>query len=167
MSYDGKKSTRKNLDPTPAGFIISGDKMEADIRPSLPIFFSMMILAYSRRLMSKMLRAVGGYTDPMNTLLYTDTDSMVIRKKTFEKLKAFKNSRYVGSRLGQLEDEMPNCKIISARFLAPKTYCLGMLKYNKEKDKWFYALKVRCKGIPHRGECICNELMIPTRLFSL
>ena len=132
------------------GYIISGDKPEADLKPNLPIHFSMMILAHSRVRMSKALRAIEGYTDPRNNLLYTDTDSLILRKEAYMKLCNYKRGKLVGHRLGQLEDEFPKEHIIAARFLAPKTYCLAMLK--QVEDKWYYALKVRCKGIPHRGD---------------
>jgi hypothetical protein len=51
---------------------------------------------------------------------------------------------------------MPNDMIIAARMLAPKTYCLAILKRQDEKkygpDMFKLAYKVRCKGIPHRGD---------------
>jgi len=101
-----------------------------------------------------MLRFVGGYTNPERTFYYTDTDSMVVTQATFDLLK----DKYIGSDLGKLEDEFPKDIIVAARFLAPKTYCLAMLR--PVDGRYALAYKVRCKGIPHRGECICNELMI-------
>jgi hypothetical protein len=95
---------------------------------------------------------VNGYFDPKSTMFYTDTDSMIITKSTFDKLKAFKGGKYVGTKLGQLEDEFPNDYLVSARFLAPKTYCLALLKKNFKNDNYQLAFKVRCKGIPHRGD---------------
>jgi hypothetical protein len=144
----------------PIGYIVTGHKREEDISPTLPIYLSVMILAYSRVRMSRILRSINGYKNPLNCLLYTDTDSMIIRKKAYVELLNVKKGKYVGHGLGQMEDEFPNDHIISARFLAPKTYCLCMLKRVDSKEvvstqrtsQYYYALKVRCKGIPHRGD---------------
>jgi len=79
------------------------------------------------------------------TIYYTDTDSMVINKSSFDILQ---KKGYIGSGLGMLEDEFPTDYIVSARFLAPKTYCLMLLKrISKGADTGKYALafKVRCK----------------------
>src|SRR5208282_2231819 len=102
-----------------------------DVKPTLPIFLSMFILAYSRRHMSKILRSVGGYSSPSDTLFYTDTDSLIVRKSTFTKLMNYKGGKFMGHALGQLEDEFPNDHIVSARFLSPKTYCLALMKKEK------------------------------------
>lgn len=138
------------VNPTPVGYIVSGEKSSEEVNPTLPIYLSMMILAHSRVKMSKVLRAMDGYHNPNNCLLYTDTDSLIIRQGAYERLKAARGGRYLGHGLGQLEDEFPDDHIVAARFLAPKTYCLAMLK--KVPGGFTYALKVRCKGIPHRGD---------------
>lgn len=107
---------------------------------------SVFILAHARRKMSKMLWAIGGYTDRNRCFLYTDTDSMILRKEAFESIP----KKYIGHSLGQLEDEFPNGYIISARFLAPKTYTLTLL--SKTDAGYVLKVKTRCKGIPHRGD---------------
>lgn len=133
----------------PVGYIFTGEKKTEDLEASLPTHLSVFILAHSRRKMSKMLRKVNGYTDPKNTLMYTDTDSMVVTESTFKKLEGF---GFIGSKLGQLEDEFPKDLIVSARFLAPKVYCLCLLRQYPGSDKAAIAYKIRCKGIPHRGD---------------
>lgn len=107
---------------------------------------SVFILAHARRKMSKMLSSVNGYKSPTDCLLYTDTDSLIVRKSTFDKFPA----KYLGGKLGQLENEFPAAQIITARFLAPKTYTLTLLEQTSEGI--LMKIKTRCKGIPHRGD---------------
>lgn len=148
----------------PVGYLFTGDKRTADMETNLPTHLSVFILAYSRRKMSKMLRFVGGYTDPENTLLYTDTDSMVVTQSTFSKYVA---KGWIGSKLGQLDDEYPNNLIVSARFLAPKVYCLMMLKQLPDSPKAAIYYKIRCKGIPHLGEFFANSYELDDREFKV
>lgn len=145
-------SADKHTDGETIGYMFTGDKKKQDLETKLPTQISVFILAYARRVMSKMLRKVNGYRDENHTLLYTDTDSMVVRKSTFNLLQ---QSGFIGHNLGQLEDEFPNDRIIAGRFLAPKTYCLSILKEVEVEDmapRCAIAYKVRCKGIPHRGD---------------
>lgn len=95
-----------------------------------------------RRRMSKYLRAMGGYYNMDRTFFYQDTDSMIINQSSFEILE---KKGFIGSNLGQLENEFPNDYIVSARFLAPKTYCLMLLKKTKVEGKYAIAFKIRCK----------------------
>ena len=134
----------------PIGYTVKGEVNDDSKKkdPTLPTYLSVCILAYARRRMSKATRVVNGYFNPLHTVLYTDTDSMVIRESTY---KVLKQKGYIGSNLGQLEDELPNDYIVAARFLAPKCYCLGILKKDKQGHRHL-AYKVRCKGIPHRGD---------------
>lgn len=69
------------------GYLISADKNVENLQASLPIHLSVFILAYSRVKMSKVMRHVNGYYDPKHTLLYTDTDSLIVRKSTFNMMK--------------------------------------------------------------------------------
>lgn len=133
----------------PVGYIFTSTKKAEDVEANLPTHLSVFILAHSRRKMSKMLRFVNGYYDKENTIMYTDTDSMVVKEHTFNLLK---NGGFIGNKLGQLEDEFPNETIIAGRFLAPKVYTLMMLKQLPNSQKCGIAYKVRCKGIPHRGD---------------
>lgn len=145
-------SADKKSEGETIGYMITGEKKKQDLETKLPTQISVFILAYARRVMSKMLRKVNGYKDKNHTLLYTDTDSMVVRKSTFNLLQRF---GFIGHNLGQLEDEFPNDRIIAGRFLAPKTYCLTLLKeveVDEAPPKCAIAYKVRCKGIPHRGD---------------
>src|SRR5689334_13637734 len=128
------------------GYLITGDKKEEDMRANLPTYLSVFILAHSRRVMSKMLRYVDGYRNRQRTVYYTDTDSMIVNQETFDLLQP----KFIGSQLGLLEDEFPKDIIVAGRFLAPKTYCLALLK--PYGDHYVLAYKVRCKGIPHRGD---------------
>lgn len=145
-------SADKKSDGETIGYLFTGDKKKEDLETKLPTQISVFILAYARRVMSKMLRKVNGYKDANHTLLYTDTDSMVVRESTFNLLKS---NGFIGHNLGQLEDEFPNDLIIAGRFLAPKTYCLSILKeveVDEMAPRCAIAYKVRCKGIPHRGD---------------
>jgi hypothetical protein len=134
------------------GFIQSGEKMPEDVETYLPTQLSVFILAYSRRHMSKCLRAVNGYVLPQHTIFYTDTDSMIFRYSTYQLLCQYKGGKLVGNTLGQLEDEFPKDIIIAGRFLAPKCYCLTLLQWVEKEKEFILAYKVRCKGIPHRGD---------------
>lgn len=147
------------------GYLFTGEKTEEKMDTSLPTQLSVFILAHSRRKMSKMLRFTGGYFDPKKTLMYTDTDSMVVTESTFADLV---KGRFIGGKLGQLEDEFPKELIISGRFLAPKTYCLMMLKQLPNSPKAAIAYKVRCKGIPHRGDVFfANSYKLDEREFKI
>lgn len=145
-------SADKKSEAETIGYMITGEKKEQELETKLPTQISVFILAYARRVMSKMLRKVNGYRDKNHTILYTDTDSMVVRKSTFILLQ---KHGFIGHNLGQLEDEFPNERIIAGRFLAPKTYCLAMLKeveVDEAPPRCAVAYKIRCKGIPHRGD---------------
>lgn len=131
------------------GHCMNAKKQTTDIALSQPTYLSVFILSYARLLMSEILDSVNGYNDTSNTLLYTDTDSLIIRKSTFEKIP----SKFIGKKLGQLEDEYPNDYIIAARFLAPKTYTLEILK-KQDNGQFLKFYKTRMKGIPHDGNLI-------------
>lgn len=109
---------------------------------TLPTQLSVFILAHARVFMSRFHSKIDGYKTPTNTLLYTDTDSMIVHRRVEPALRA-----YLGSALGSLDDEFPGRKIVEAVFLAPKTYSLTL---EDSAGETFY--KVRCKGIPHRGD---------------
>jgi hypothetical protein len=149
----------------PVGYLFTGEKRTADMETNLPTHLSVFILAHSRRKMSKMLRFVNGYKDKDNTLLYTDTDSMVVTQSTYEKLVA---KGWIGSKLGQLEDEFPRNIIVAARFIAPKVYCLMMLAKLPDSPKAAVCYKIRCKGIPHRGDVFfANSYELDDREFKV
>lgn len=113
--------------------------------PSQPTQLSVWILAYARRHMSRIIRRMGGYTNPGCTYYYTDTDSLIVHKSAYDMIPR----KFIGSNLGQLEDELGGKKILQAVFLAPKTYALSIVD---SEGNLFY--KIRCKGIPHRGDLI-------------
>jgi hypothetical protein len=135
----------------PVGFVLHAQKKEEDLEATLPTYLSAFILAYSRVWMSKILRCVNGYYDRNHTLLYTDTDSLLVRQDTFNIL--VKN-KYIGDELGMLVDEFPNDLIIAGRFLAPKTYCLAIALWQNDIKNYMLGYQVRCKGIPHEGGII-------------
>lgn len=139
-------------------------KMKKDkVKPSKPVFLASYILAYSRQYMSQIIRTFGGFRDENNTIVYTDTDSIALKKSTLHWLNHLGrtnvgefNMRPVrlngqplfGRNLGQLHNELPeSAKVIRAIFLAPKTYIMEYV----DEDLVLKAL-VRCKGIPHPGE---------------
>lgn len=149
----------------PIGYFFTGEKQKADMETNLPTHLSVFILAHSRRKMSKMLRYTGGYYDSSKTLMYTDTDSMVVTESTFQILK---KGGFIGSKLGQLEDEFPKELIVAGRFLAPKCYALAVLKQVPNSNKCAIAYKIRSKGIPHRGDLFfANSYHLDEREFSV
>lgn len=149
----------------PIGYFFTGDKQKDAMETSLPTHLSVFILAHSRRKMSKMLRYTGGYYDPTKTLMYTDTDSMVVTESTFQLLK---KGGFIGNKLGQLEDEFPRELIVAGRFLAPKCYALAILKQVPNSSKCAIAYKIRSKGIPHRGDLFfANSYHLDEREFSV
>jgi len=76
---------------------------------SLPV--SVWILSESRTYMSKFTRMIDGYRNAENVPNYGDTDSLFVLNHV---ISLFKNDT-VGKELGQMKDEMPNCKIIGKR----------------------------------------------------
>jgi hypothetical protein len=137
-----------NPDHTKIGYLVKADKDKGDVKVNYPSYISMCVVAYARRDMSKKMRSINGYSDPNNCYLYTDTDSVLLKKSAFDKLPG----KYIGKELGQFENEFPNASIIAYRSLAPKTYCLCLL--TKKDNKFTLAFKVRCKGIPHQNALI-------------
>jgi hypothetical protein len=118
-------------------------------------YLSGFILAHSRRKMSKLLRStktqrhpLGGYHSTDLASLYQDTDSYLFTKKTWDKIP----TAQLGDELGLFKDEYPDDVIIKYVCLTKKTYCLALL--TKEND---IKLKIRCKGVPHRGDIFKYE----------
>ncbi len=112
-----------------------------------PIEESAFILAHARIYMSKFLRrmkierAYDGNFD--ETLYYSDTDSMIIHRKSWDRL----NEKYKGDKeLGQLKLEIDG-KIIAIQVFANKSYAVT---YVCAKTLKLMSI-VKCKGIPHKG----------------
>lgn len=139
------------------GYMVKAEKDSTDIKVTYPCYISMCVVAYARRDMSKKVRSINGYRNRDNCYLYTDTDSILVRKSAFKSIPP----KYIGNQLGQFENEFPTAKIISYRSLAPKTYCLCLII--PKKDGYTLAYKVRCKGIPHVGTLIENTSTVETK----
>lgn len=126
-----------------------------DKNPDYPIYLSAQILAYSRVMMSEVMRAGDCYRNEDHALYYTDTDSLVLSAKVFPQLR---DAGLFGSRLGQLScdlhdwanqaeaDRAEFSKIVKGIWAAPKgPYSLV---YVDPRESAFKE-KIRTKGIPH------------------
>ena len=92
---------------------------------TLPLQLAVFILSNSKRIMNNFLHAIDGvYT---NDVYYTDTDSLYIENKHWDKLD---KAGLVGKNLLQGENDYKDGGIFYALFLAPKMkYCLTLNKY--------------------------------------
>lgn len=167
-NYDQTDSTRKQFkelvtrinDFTPifcsdGSIAILLDIAAEDANPSYPIDKSAQILAYSRVMMSQVMRIGNCYLDPRSAIYYTDTDSLVIPENVLPKLKA---ANLLGPELGQLScdlhdweteedfEKLEFSKVIKAVWAGPKgPYSLVYVNPGEKVAKE----KIRAKGIPH------------------
>ena len=87
---------------------------------TMPSHFGSYILSHSKRLMNKVIKEIDGFYN--NIIYYTDTDSLYIHKKHWNKLV---EKGFVGKSLGLGKNDYGNSGIFYAWFLAPKIkYCL-------------------------------------------
>lgn len=130
----------------------SGNVKIEDVTISHCCYLSGFILAHSRKKMSKALRTMktgknkGAYNSIEHNFFYQDTDSYIMKKESFDLM----DKRLIGNELGQFKDEYLDDGeglIIEYVCLAKKTYSYLLIK----NDGKIYC-KVRCKGIPHRGD---------------
>ena len=83
------------------------------------------VLSNSKRIMNNFIHAINGFYT--NDVFYTDTDSLYIENKHWDKLK---NLQLVGKNLLQGKNDYGGGGILYALFLAPKIkYCLIVNKY--------------------------------------
>ena len=81
----------------------------------MPLHLGAFVLSNSKRIMNNLIHAINGFYT--NDVYYTDTDSLYIENKHWEKLK---NLKFVGKDLLQVENDYVDGGILYALFLAPK-----------------------------------------------
>ena len=109
-----------------------------------PIQLSCFILGHSKVTMSRFIRESGLKCEYVNGVGYSDTDSYILHRKSWEKINAdLKHD----TKLGCIKQEVEG-KIIAFACLAPKTY---LITYVHSKTLEILC-RIRCKGIPHRGD---------------
>ena len=92
---------------------------------NLPLQLAVFILSNSKRIMNNFLHAIDGFYS--NDVYYTDTDSLYIENKHWNKLK---EKTLIGKNLAQGKNDYGNGGIFYALFLAPKIkYCLTINEY--------------------------------------
>lgn len=120
--------------------------------PTYPPYISAQILANARVYVSRIMRCCNAYLNPLNSIYYTDTDSLVMPVRN---LKALIKGGYIGKELGQLKCDLGPfrnnqfSKILKARWAAVKgPYSIVYLNPGESKLKE----KIRVKGIRHRDK---------------
>ncbi len=121
--------------------------MNDNPHPSYPIDLSGQILAYSRVYMSRILRALNAYHDPLYSFYYTDTDSLILHARC---LPILKRCGLLGSGLGQLSCDLSDgaqfAKVLTGVWAAPKgPYSLGFVAPGTTT----LMEKIKAKGFPH------------------
>ena len=92
---------------------------------SLPLQLAVFILSNNKRIMNNYIHAIDGFYT--NDVYYTDTDSLYIENKHWDKLN---KSGLVGKNLSQGKNDYKDGGIFYGLFLAPKIkYCLTINKY--------------------------------------
>ena len=98
---------------------------------TLPLHLAVFILSNSKRIMNNFIHAIDGFYT--NDVYYTDTDSLYIESKHWEKLN---KAGLVGKNLLQGKNEYGDGGILCSLFLAPKMkYCLTIIKYGIIDEK--------------------------------
>jgi hypothetical protein len=109
-----------------------GVDIEEEQKALNPSYLGVFILSYSKRIMNNFVRAIDGFNKPI--INYTDTDSLYIHKKYWNKLS---EAKVVGSSLGQGKNDYETGGIFYGLFLGSKIkYCLtiddkGVIKEHK------------------------------------
>ena len=97
----------------------------------MPLHLGAFVLSKSKRIMNNFIHAINGFYT--NDVYYTDTDSLYIENKHWDKLK---NLELVGKNLLQGKNDYGDGGILYALFLAPKIkYCLIINKYGIISEK--------------------------------
>ena len=111
-----------------------GDKgLEDEIKKvnTMPLHIGAFVLSNSKRIMNNFVHAIDGFYN--NDVYYTDTDSLYIENKHWDKLKEF---GLIGKNLLQGKNDYKDGGIFYALFLAPKIkYCLIINKYEIISEK--------------------------------
>ena len=92
---------------------------------TMPLHLGVFVLSNSKRILNKITHAIGGFYT--NDVFYTDTDSLYIENKHWEKLD---KAGLVGKNRLQGKNDYKEGGIWYGLFLAPKIkYCLTINKY--------------------------------------
>ena len=98
---------------------------------TMPLHLGAFVLSNSKRIMNNFIHAINRFYT--NVVYYTDTDSLYIENKHWNKLK---NLELVGKNLLQGKNDYGDGGILYALFLAPKIkYCLIINKYGIISEK--------------------------------
>ena len=109
------------------------DRLEDEVKKAntLPLQLAVFLISNSKRIMNNFIHAIDGFNT--NEKYYTDTDSLDIESKHWEKLN---NAGLVGKKLLQGKNVYKDGGIFYALFLAPKMkYCLIINKYGVIDDE--------------------------------
>lgn len=115
-----------------------------------PSYLGVFILAYSKRIMNRILSGINGFSDWEHTIYYTDTDSYHIHIRDANRLQEIR-SDLIGESLGQLHNdisEVRDGKIIRSLFVGPKNYMDEIIGFDNKTGKIVMAYHTRCKGMP-------------------
>ena len=92
---------------------------------TMPLHLGVFVLSNSKRIMNNFIHAIVGFYT--NDVCYTDTDTLYIENKHWEKLE---KAGLVGKRLSQSKNVYKDGGTFYGLFLAPKIkYCLTIYKY--------------------------------------
>ena len=98
---------------------------------TMPLHLGAFVLSNSKRIMINFIHAINGFYT--NDVYYTDTDSLYIENKHWDKLESV---GLIGKNLLQGKNDYKDGGIFYALFLAPKIkYCLIIIKYGILSEK--------------------------------
>ena len=105
---------------------------------TMPLHLGAFVLSNSKRIMNNFIHAIGGFYT--NDVYYTDTDSLYIENKHWDKLE---KAGLVGKNLLQGKNDYKDGGIWYALFVAPKIkYCLTVNRYGViDEHKTFKGFK--------------------------
>ena len=109
------------------GKMIDDAGLEDEVKKlnTMPLHLGAFVLSNSKRIMNNFIHAINGFYT--NDVYYTDTDSLYIENKHWDKLE---KAGLVGKELLQGKNDYKGGGIFYALFLAPKIkYCLTINKY--------------------------------------
>ena len=113
-----------------------GDGLQNEVKKvnTLPLQLAAFILSNSKKILNNFIHAINGFYT--NDVYYTDTDSLYIENKLWDKLN---KAGLVAKNLLQGNNDYKDCGIWYGLFLAPKTkYCLTINKFGvKQEHKTF------------------------------
>jgi hypothetical protein len=132
-SFFNEHDVTSIVEISPGTLYLTGEPRLIDLKEECitkPTQMGAFILAYSRRIMLNVIKQSNPYfgiddkKQIENDFFYTDTDSLMAHQKNIIRVKGWN-----GSNLGDFSDDLKGVgKIVKAIFIAPKLYCLEILK---------------------------------------